>query len=389
MNMHGFMTPADQVEEHDIGPAERTWRWIKGRRWFLGIVVLPSLLVALYLFAYASDQYESEAHFLVRSPNATFTPSTGVSAALSLVTGGGAGQNEAMSVADYLTSHDAVDTLRKTDHLVERFHRPGVDILSRLWSADPSPERLLHYYQKQVHVKYNTETGITVVTVRSFTPQDSYDIARRLIQIGEQRVNMLNDRSFNDAIANSRRQLNEAENALAVSDAQMTAFRRNRGDIDPQASGQAQLGVVSTLTGQLAAARAQLNAMHGLISTSSPQYQALAAHVQALQAQVNAQAGRLAGGSGAIANDISGYQALQLRREFLAKRYEAAAASLEKARQDALQQQLYLVRVVEANLPVKALYPERWRILTTVVITLLLVYSIGWLIVAGVREHAA
>jgi capsular polysaccharide transport system permease protein len=389
MNMHGFMTPADPAQEQDISLAARVRNWIWNRRWFMGIVVLPSLLVALYLYAYAADQYESEAHFLVRSASGTMTPTTGVSAALSLVTGGGGGQNEAMSVADYLTSHDAVDALRRSDRLVERFRRPGVDVLSRLWSDNPTPERLLRYYQKQVKVKYNTETGITVMKVHTFRPEDSYDIARRLIEIGEQRVNMMNARSFNDAISNSRRQLAEAENALALSDAQMTAFRRNRGDIDPQASGQAQLGLVSTLRGQLAAARAQLNAMGGMISHSSPQYQALAAHVAALQAQVDAQAGRLVGDSGAIANDISGYQALQLRREFLAKRYEAAAASLEKAREQALQQQLYLVRVVDANMPVKALYPERGRILLTVLISLLLVYSICWLIVAGVREHAA
>ena len=66
-----------------------------------------------------------------------------------------------------------------------------------------------------------------------------------------------------------------------------------------------------------------------------------------------------------------------------------AAASLEKAREQAIQQQLYLQRVVNPNMPVKALYPERGRILGTVLVSLLLIYSIGWLIVAGVREHAA
>ena len=389
MNMHGFMTPADQTAGREIGMGDRVRIWLWAQRWFVGIVLLPTLLVALYLFTYASDQYESEAHFLVHSASGGMTPAVGVSAALSMVTGASAGQNEAMSVADYLTSHDAVATLRRDDRLVERFRRPGVDLLSRLRSDDPAPEKLLRYYQKQVHVKYNTETGITVIKVHSFTPQDSYDIARKLIQIGEQRVNMLNARSYNDAIANSRKQLAQAETALAISDAQMTAFRRNRGDIDPQATGAAQLTLVSGLNGELAKARAQLNAMGGMISPSSPQYQALAAHVQALQAQVNAQAGRLTGSAGAIANDISGYQALQLRREFLAKRYEAAAASLEKSLQQAQEQQLYLVRVVDANMPVKALYPERWRILATVLVGLLLVYAIGWLIVAGVREHAA
>jgi capsular polysaccharide transport system permease protein len=186
MNMHGFMTPDPQASERDLDRRERAWAWIRQRRWFLGLVVVPTLLVAIYLFAYASDQYESEAHFLVRSSSGTVTPQVGVSAALSLVTGSPS-QNEAMSVADYLTSHDAVATLAKTDNLVARFRRPGVDLLSRLWGDDPTPERLLRYYRKQVQVKYNTDTGITVIKVHSFRPQDSYDIAKRLIEIGEQR----------------------------------------------------------------------------------------------------------------------------------------------------------------------------------------------------------
>lgn len=389
MNMHGFMTPALEADEVVDGPIERVRLWLWSRRWFVGLVLIPSLLVTIYLFAFASNQYESEAHFLVRSSSGSVAPSAGVSAALSLVTGASGSQSEAMSVADYLTSHDAVERLRREDSLVQRFTRPGADLLSRLIPADPTPERLLRYYQRQVKVRFNSDTGITVVKVRSFAPQDSYEIARKLIQIGEERVNTLNERSFTDAITNARRQLVDAEAALSVSSSQMTAFRRNRGDIDPQASGQAQLGLVSSMTGELAKARAQLNAMGGMISRSSPQYQALSAHVAALQAQLNAQSGRLAGGNSAIANDISGYQALELRRSFLAKRYEAAAIGLQTSLQRAQEQQLYLVRVVDANMPVKALYPERFRILGTVVVALLLIYSIGWLIAAGVREHAA
>src|SRR5437868_1761812 len=141
MNMHGFMTPADQVEERETGAAARVRAWIVDRRWFLGIVVLPALLVALYLFAYASDQYESEAHFLVRTSSGSVAPAAGVSAVIGLVTGSSGGNNEAMSVADYLTSHDAVDRLQKEDRLIDRFRRPGVDLLSRLMPASPTPER--------------------------------------------------------------------------------------------------------------------------------------------------------------------------------------------------------------------------------------------------------
>jgi len=388
MNMHGFITPADPTEDRALTPSERVRKLLYARRWFFLIVVLPTVLVGLYLYLYAANQYESEAHFLVHSADKAQVPSAGASA-LTMLTGVGSGQNEAMSVADYLTSHDAVAKLRKEDGLVERFQRPGVDILSRLFGTNPTPERLLRYYQRQVKVKFETDSGITTIKVHSFTPQDSYHIAQKLLQIGEERVNALNERSYADEIANARRVLDQAEAALTANDAAMTAFRHRSGDIDPQATGAAQLGLVSTLSGQLAAVRAQLQTMSGVISPSSPQYQALAAHAASLQAQVNAQSGKLTGRSDSITNDVSEYQALMLRRDFLNKRYEVAAASVEKAREQAIQQQLYLQRVVNPNMPVKALYPERLRILATVLVSLLLVYSIGWLIVAGVREHAA
>jgi capsular polysaccharide transport system permease protein len=388
MNMHGIMTPVGEERPTETA-IDKARAWAVRNRLLLLIVVLPSVLVAAYLFLIASDQYESEAHFLVRSSNVATMPGTGVSQALSVFTGVGSGQSEAMSVADYLTSHDAVEALRRDTRLVERFHDVDADPLSRLWQANPTPESLLRYYRRQVKVHYSTETGITTLDVRSFRPEDSHAIASRLLELGEQRVNALNTRSYRDAVRLAERQLTIAERDLSSVQGQLASFRQSRREIDPEASGQAQLGLVAELTGQLATAKAQLSAMGQAINRNSPQYRALADHVAALQAQVNAQTGRLVGGSGAIANNIGGFEQLSLRQQFLAKRYEAAAASLDKARDQAQRQQLYLVRVVDANMPVKALYPERWRILATVVIALLLAFSIGWLIAAGVREHAA
>jgi capsular polysaccharide transport system permease protein len=389
MSAYSIIEPAELGASLRVSPARRLFDWLRRNRLFVFVVVIPTLLVAGYLYLVASDQYQSEAHFLVHGTDATPTPGIGVNQVISMATGISAGQNEAMSVADYLTSHDAVAKLRAEDQLVERFRRPGTDLLSQLGSSDPTPERLLTYYQRQVHVEYNTETGITVLTVHSFTPQDSYDIARKLLMLGEQRVNLLNVRSYNDALTLAQKQLSAAEEALATNQAEMTQFRQNKADIDPQASGQAQIGLVTTLTAQLSAVRAQLNAIRGVISPSSPQYQALQHRVRALSGEVAAQSSRLTGSPTAIAGQISGYETLKLRRDFLAKRYDAAAGALQQARERAIRQQLYVVRVVEPNLPVKALFPQRFRFLATVFVSLMLLYSISWLIAAGVREHAA
>jgi len=350
---------------------------------------MPTILLSFYLFVISADQYESEAHFLVKSPEKSEFMAGGLTQALSMVTGEGSGNNVALSVVDYLASHDVVETLRKEDRLVERFRDPSADMYSRLWSANPKPESLLKFYQKQVSIHYDSETGITSLVVRTFKPQDSFDIARKLLQLGEARVNYLNARSYSDAVSSAQRQLSEAQIKLEAIQRVMTNFRQQRRDIDPEVTGKAQIGLVSTLTGQLAAARAQLSAMGGMIDHASPQYRAIAGRVRALEGQVNAQAGRLTGTGDTIASNIGSYENLQLEQQFLAKQYEAAAANLQKAREEARRQQLYVTRVVEPNLPVKSLYPQRFRVLGTAFVVLMLIYSISWLIVAGVKEHSA
>jgi capsular polysaccharide transport system permease protein len=389
MNMHGFIVPDEQKQDSRGNVIRRTLDWMRHYRAFLLVVILPTALVSAYYYLIAADQYESEAHFLVRSAGQSQAAGIGISQALSAATGISSAQGEAISVSDYLTSHDVVNTLRAKGDLVARFQRPEADLISRLRGSNPSPERLLKYFLSRVSVKYNTETGITVLTVHTFQRADSLILAEQLLKLGEARVNMLNQRNFRDSIANANQDLATTEVALEQLQRGLTQFRQSRRDIDPQASGQAQIELVSRLTGDLSAARSQLSAMGRMIRADSPQYVALAARVKALEAQVNAQSTRLTGSDRAIATDISGYEDLRMRKDFLTKRYEAAAAALDKARDQAQRQQLYIVRVVEPNLPVKSLYPQRARVVLTVFIGLLLVYALGWLVVAGTKEHAA
>ncbi len=387
--MHGIIKPQPS---QDLGDQpdfrSRIEAWGLRNKWFLIVVVVPTLLVAAYYYLIAADQYQSEAHFIVRTADSSPIPSSGFSALLGM--GGGVSQSrgDALSVNDYLDSQQAADTIHKRLNLVERFRRDEADIATRLWFSEPTPEMLLRYYRRQVDVRFNQETGITTLRARAFRPADSHAITNELLRMGEERVNLINQRSQNDALITARRQLAEAEEGLVTIQRRLTAFRQERGDIDPEGSGRAQLGLVTTLEGQLASARAQLNSMRGIIAPSSPQFVATAARVRALEAQAAGQAGKLTAGGGAIAARLGNYQDLRIRQEFAAKRYEVAAAQLEKARDTAMKQQLYIVRVVDANMPVKSEYPERGQILLTVFLSLLVAYGIGWLLVAGVREHS-
>jgi len=386
--MHGIIRPQTTEAAPPTNWKDSVQGWASRNRWFLIIVMMPTALTAIYYYVIASNQYQSEAHFVVRTGDSAPIPTAGFSQLLGMSSGVTQSRSDALSINDYLDSLQAVVRLDSSIGLVDRFRRPESDPLTRLWFSAPSPEKLLEYYRKQVDVRMDQETGITVLKVRSFRPDDSYKIINSLLELGEQRVNMLNRRSQNDALARTQQQLSDAEKTLAGIQLEMTRFRQQRGDLDPEGSGRAQINLAASLQGALTQARAQLNAMRGIIAPSSPQFVATAARVRALEAQVAAQSGGMTSGSGAIAARLGSYQELQVRQEFAVKRYDLAAAQLEKARNEASRQQLYIVRVVDPNMPVKSEYPQRGKILITVFLSLLLAYGIGWLLVAGVREHS-
>ena len=370
------------------GGIGRLWDRMAAWRYPMLLVLLPTLIVAAYYYVVAADQYESEAHFIVNSDAAGGGASSGFGSLFG-ITAGGSGQSQTMAVPDYLQSHEAVAELSRKLDLVTMFRRPEADILSRLHTASPTPEALQRYFERKVKVHHDADTGITALNVHAFRPADAYAIANQLLQLGEAQVNRMNRRRYGDAVAAAQAQMKTAEQRVAQIQGRLTAYRQQGRDIDPQASGETQLRLVSSLKTELATSQAALAAMSGIISPSSPQYIALQRRIRSLQGVIGAQSSELTGGSRTIASNLGGYENLRVQQEFAAKNYTAAAAGLVKAQEDATRQQLYIVRVVDANMPVKPLFPQRARIVLMTFISLCVAYGIGWLILAGVREHAA
>lgn len=387
ITVHGVIAPERLQRPQPVA----LWRVRAGRifhlyRYLIIFVLVPTLLVAGYYFLIASDQYETSADFVVRKADSSGAQ-LGGGQLLGFNLGGSVVPSETYIVNDYLLSHDAVSILRRQDRLVERYTRSSIDPFNRLWQSNPTPEQLLKYYRNHVFFVVDTETGITHMSVRAFSPDDAYKIGVTLLSMGEEQINQLNIRSYRDQVSHARSEAELANSALQQVEQELTDYRRSHGHIDPEGSGKAQVTLVTNLTEGLTTARARLKAMAGVVSASSPQYRAMLSQVRALEAQVAAQSQKLAGGDGSIATSLGGYESLQIRREATVRRYAAAAAIYQNARSEAQRKQTYLIRVADANRAVKSLYPERWKIVGTVFLSLLFAYAIGWLLVQGVKEH--
>ena len=366
---------------YDASPAGRLaasvdWRaFAARRRWPLLLIGLPTLLTAIYLFVFAANQYVSQASFLIRTTEPQAQSTSMLSRMLSGGGGGGAASvapEEAAGVVDFLTSHDAARQLQTDLDIVSMYRRPTFDFLERI-KRRPKEEELTKYYRRHLKVTLDKSSGIVKVEVRAFRPEDSKKIADHLLVMSESLVNQFSARAQGDAVKVAKAEVDRARLRLAAMGG------------DPNSSSTASVAVMGGLESQLAAARAEYTAASGYLRPGSPRLEELQARIDGLQSQIETQRAKLAAPGGAA----GGYDRAISDREAAMRDYQTALATYQGARLDAIKQHLYLVRVVEPNLAQKSLYPQRWLLVFTVFVCLLVAYGIGWLILTGTREHAA
>lgn len=358
------------------------------RRPYFWSVLVPTLLAAIYFFAVAAPQFVSESRFVVRARQQSSQSILGE--ALNNA-GFKSASEDALAVKDFLLSHDAVAALRQQFDLVGIFRRPEADPFARLWFSQPESERLLDYYRGMVTAIIDPQSGITELRVRSFRPQDSLELNRALLAQGESLVNRLNQRIAQDTVESARREVARAEERVAAATQAISEFRERERALDPSRSASITVDTIGRLEGQLATTRSELQALIVFARPNNPQVQNLQNRIQALQTQIAEERRRstATGPAEGFTNQIAAFERLRLEAEFGGRQLTAATANLERALAETQRQQLFLQRVVEPNLAERYRYPKRFTSVLYVFVGLSVLYGLVWLMVAGVKEHAA
>jgi capsular polysaccharide transport system permease protein len=360
--------------------------WLGRHRPFAFMVILPTLVAAAYYALIAAPQYLSEAHFIVLGAPTQHKGGEGGLGQMMASTGG---DTNTLAVIDFMQSREAVETLDREVNLKEIYHKPRLDLLARI-GAEPTLERLYRYlfrYDAMIHVRYDFMNFVGIIKVYAFDPADAQRVADRLLQLGDQLVDRLNKRSAEDALRVAHAEVRRAEERLVAVGEKLTRFRKQNQELDYTKSADTVLDVIARLEANLAQAQADLTGASIYLKPDSPKYQELKNQINALEDQITSQKARLTG-EGGSAPEIASYERLQLERSFADQDYQIAARALEQAQLQAQKQQLFLVRTVDARTPQEAEYPRGFVIVLTLFVTLTVIYGIGWLILAGVREHA-
>ena len=159
--------------------------------------------------------------------------------------------------------------------------------------------------------------------------------------------------------------------------------------MDPSRSAALAVETIGRLDADLARARTELQQAQGFARPNSPQVVILRSRIEALETQAAEERRRLSAVGTGITEQVANFERLRLEADFAARALVVAGAALERASAEAQRQQLFLVRVVEPNLAERSLYPRPFLATGYVFAALSLVYGLFWLLIAGVREHAA
>jgi capsular polysaccharide transport system permease protein len=362
--------------------------WVVKHRWLALFVGVPTALSILYFGLVATPIYVSQSSFVIKSPGQK--SSTGLSLAnLVQTTGISAGQEQTKEVIQYIRSRDALNDLQQQTDVRAKFSNRGADFLSRF----PGPfsnatfESLYHYYGSMVGANSDADSGLAVVEVKAFTPEDAYVLNARLLDLSEQLVNRLNERAEGRAIAEAERRVVQAQDRVRTARIALGAFRNEQSLIDPAKQASGVLDVSNRLVSEQAALQAQLDLMQR-VAPRNPSIPAVRNRIVAIGHEIAAQNARAVGTPTGIASKLGAYEKLQDEQEFATQMLTAASASLETARTEAQKQQFYLERVVEPNKPDESTLPHRLKSILVMFAASICLYFIGWMIVVGILEHA-
>lgn len=356
---------------------------------FLTFVLVPTAVVAFYLFALAADQYVVEARFAVRGSVEPLAGANGLGEFGNLIAKNN--NQDSYIVADYIRSQAMVSEVSKTLDLPAIFSRPEADSWARFHGPKPL-EELTKYWREQVLVHIDSISGVITLEVRSFRPEDSLAVATAVVAASERLVNDISRRAQGDMVARNREDMEKAEARMREAHVTLQQFRNKWGIIDPVKSAEAIYKTVMDLRKEKIRTENDLQVLRETLDEKSRSVQTLAATAMALDQQIVQLQNQLTTDGAAtnaknVTEALVEYEARQTERMISDKLFESMHLLYQRARMAAERQQVYLATFVPPTIPHISLYPLRGYALFVAFTLAFVFWSIGKLVVAGVKDH--
>jgi len=275
----------------------------------------------------------------------------------------------------FVQSADFLMALEKEFNLQNHFSSPKRDWYFRLDSDAPLEERL-EYYRKRITAQYDSETGLTILTVQTFSPELSHQIAERALHMAEKFINGLNQTIADQRLGFIREEFDRAVKKVEDCSRKVIDFQNEHNLINPEEAISQNLNAVQILRMDRLKTEADLKSLLK-DSPQSPMIESMSSHLASLDQLIEKEMEKLSGPErGRLNQLVSEYQHLRNQLDFSLQLRNGAQALMEKTRVDSVATSRFFSVIQKPFLPEDVAAPRRWYSSVTIFIMGMLVFFI-------------
>jgi capsular polysaccharide transport system permease protein len=235
------------------------------------------------------------------------------------------------------------------------------------------------------------------VFVQAFTPEFSHLVSKIIVARAEWFINEIGHTLAKEQLKFVQQEHALVEKRLKSVKTELLSFQSRHDLLDPQAEGMALQQIAYQLEGQIAAKRTELRTLRSSMSETAPQVLNVAAQLQSMTQQLENERGRLTDQSSSedmlpeevnlnVSQILAKFSDYKINLELALQAYTSSQVSLEKSRIEAYRQLKYLVIVESPTQPQEAKYPEIFYNISLFLAIILMIFGIGRIVIATVKE---
>ena len=323
----------------------------------LAVLYFLTLATAVvYLWVCTQNRYISTAEFKVSQQSLSGTEVAIPQLALTGLTD--AGSVDSQIVIGYVNSSDVLLNLEHQYRLIEHYQSPKIDFFFRLKYGANLEERL-KYYRSRIVGHYDKETGMTIITVDSFSPQLSQTIAKNLLKHAEDYINQINQTIADQQLTFVRSEVERSNKKIDELNIELITLQNENNFISPTESISSTLTTVQRLKLEAFKAQGELATIER-DSPNSPILGNLRSQLRSLEELISVQSAKLSGTEKDRLNQVlMRFKILDNKIDFAVRLRASAEAMLEKTRLTATARSRFITVIQNPYLPEDVGMPRR------------------------------
>lgn len=347
------------------------------------LVIAASLVVVAYYSVIASPRFASESQFVVKKAGSSESPLSGLMAIGST----SPSMRDALILQKYIQSREMATALEQTISLKAHYENEQWDWFSRL-AANSSVEDYLEYYQQHIKVQYDEMSEVLQIEVQAFDSQFSLTVANKILELSETFINKLGQKMVKQQLAYAQQDVTRAYDELKQQQTKLVSFQDKFKLYNPEQQGSALVSAMNELEAEIIKEETALKSLTAFMRSDSAEIKAKQIRLNALKAQLEQEKSRLTNQDQKSLNKINiDYQEIKLNSQLATDLYQSSLASLELIRSEAFRTLKHLLVIEPPALAQEDKYPRRLYSIFTWFISLILIYGVGRMIMAVIKEH--